>query len=101
VRVAAAVLVLLLQASMPALAASDAPEQTVTALPGDVEQRVDPLTPGEEQHVQVLDGDGMQHVVGSDAGPVRRGLGRVTKFAVGVLAAGVSLGVLAASLLLL
>ena len=100
-RLTAVLLVLLLQLSLPVLSATEVPEQTVTPIPTDTEQRVEPLTASEEQHVEALDADGMQRVSGGTTGPVRRGINQVTKVAVGVLAAGVSLGVMVASLLLL
>jgi hypothetical protein len=101
VKVSAAVLAALLALPLPALAATQVSEQTVTPVPADTEQRVEPVTSPDEQHVEALDGDGVQGVVEgtSQAGPVRRGLDQVAKVAIGVLAAGVSIGVMVASLL--
>jgi hypothetical protein len=100
VRLSTAALVLLLQLPLAALAANQV-EQTITPIPADTEQRIEPLAPSAEQHVEVLEADGVQRVAEGTAGPVRRGLNGVAKVAVGVLAAGVSLGVMVASLLLL
>ncbi|HYR95960.1 MAG TPA: hypothetical protein VEM57_04450, partial [Candidatus Binatus sp.] len=62
----------------------------------------EPLTPPAEQRVDVLDPDAMQRVGGEGpTGPVGRGFKAAAKVAVGVLAAGVSVGVMLASLLLL
>jgi hypothetical protein len=97
-----AVLVLALQLTLPALAANQPAEQTVTPIPADTEQRIEALTPPAEQRVEALDPDTMQRVgAEGTTGPVGRGFKAAAKVAVGVLAAGVSLGVMLASLLLI
>src|SRR5690242_12066614 len=62
VRLRALVLAALLATPVVVPAASEPPEQTITALPGDVQQRIDPLGSGSEQRVDVIDADGVQHV---------------------------------------
>ena len=99
-RLIAAVLALVL---IPLAGLADNPpsEQTITAIPADTEQRIEVLTPPGEQHVEALDADSTQRISEGTTGPVGRGFKGVTKVVVGVLAAGVSLGVMAASLLLI
>jgi hypothetical protein len=89
--------VLGLALARPAVAADAV--QTVTPLSSDGEQRVEPLAPAAEQHVQAVGGKGTQQVEDGTTGPGGRALDGVVKVIVGVLAAGVSLGVMVASLI--
>ena len=100
-RLIAVVLALVLQVPLAGLAANQPAEQTITALPADTEQRIEALTPPGEQHVEALDPDSMQRIGEGTTSPVGRGFRSVAKVVVGVLAAGVSVGVMLASLLLL
>ena len=89
-----------LRLAVPAFAADEAPEQqTVTAIEPQGEQRVEPVPPPAEQQVAALDPQGEQQVIGGQKGPVRRGFEKAGKVALGVLAAGVSVGVMLAELL--
>jgi hypothetical protein len=83
-------------------AANEIPEQSVTPVVPGGEQRIEALPAGGEQHVQALDAAGVQQqVTGGHKGPARRGAEATGKVILGVFAAVVSLGVMAASLLLL
>jgi adenine/guanine phosphoribosyltransferase-like PRPP-binding protein len=93
--------VLLLRLALPVLATSEPTEQTVTPITPQAEQRVEPVTPPGEQHVEMLDADGVQHVTSGTKNPVRRTADRAVKVVVGVVAAGVSIGAMVASLLFL
>lgn len=84
---------------LPAVAANEATVQSVTPLTPGVEQRVEPLNPEAEQQVQMVGGEGTQQVAEGTTGPGGRVVQGVVKVVVGVLAAGVSLGVMVASLL--
>ena len=95
------VLPLVLRLTLPAMAASEVPEQTITPIPPDTEQRIEPLGSPDEQRVQALDPEAVQDVTGGTKNPVRRGFDRAAKVVVGVLAAGVSIAAMAAMLLLL
>ena len=68
-----------LRLAVPAFAAGEAPEQTVTA----------------------IEPQGEQQVTSGQRGAVRRGFETAGKVALGVLAAGVSVGVMLAELILL
>ena len=94
-------LVFVLRVAVPVLATGEPPEQTVVPITPGAEQRVEALDPAGEQRVEQLGGDGLQHVTGASKGPVRRGAERVGKVVVGVVAAGVSIGAMVASLLFL
>ncbi len=95
-------LVLALGLSVPALAAGEVPEQqTVTAIDPQGEQRVEPVASQGEQHVELIDAQGEQQVSGGHKGSVQRGFETAGKVALGVVAAGVSVGVMLAELLLL
>ncbi len=98
-------LVLALGLSVPALAAGEVPEQqTVTAIDPQGEQRVEPVASQGEQHVELIDAQGEQQVSGGQGGhkgSVQRGFETAGKVALGVVAAGVSVGVMLAELLLL
>ena len=85
----------------PAFAAGEAPEQTVTAIEPQGEQRVEPVPPPPEQEVAALDPQSEQQVTSGQKGGVRRGFETAGKVALGVLAAGVSVGVMLAELILL
>ena len=85
VRLRAVVLAVLLAIPVAVRAASEPPpEQTITVLPGDVQQRIDPLTPGNEQHVEALSGDGVQHVTEGTHSAVGRAANGVAKVFIGV-----------------
>jgi len=88
-----------LRLAVPAFAAGEAPEQTVTAIEPQGEQRVEPVPPPPEQEVAALDPQSEQQVTSGQ--PVRRGFETAGKVALGVLAAGVSVGVMLAELILL
>jgi hypothetical protein len=93
---------LLLAPVATAPAASEIMEQSVTPVAPSGEQRIEAVAPAGEQHVQALDAAGMQQQIsGGHKGPVRRGAEATGKVVLGVLAAVVSVGVMAASLLLL
>ena len=92
---------LLLRVAVPVGATGEPAEQTVVPLTPGVEQRVEPITPPAEQHVEQLGGDGVQQVSSESKGPFRRGAEGVAKVVVGVVAAGVSIGAMVASLLFL
>jgi hypothetical protein len=92
---------LVLRVAVPVLATGDALEQTIVPLTPGTEQRVEAITPPGEQRVEQLDEAGVQHVTGADKSPVRRGAEGVGKVVVGVVAAGVSIGAMVASLLFL
>jgi hypothetical protein len=95
-------LALALGLSVPALAAGEIPEQqTVTAIDPQGEQRVEPVAPQGEQHVELIDPQGEQQVSGGHKGSVQRGFETAGKVVLGVVAAGVSVGVMLAELLLL
>jgi hypothetical protein len=103
-RVIAAVpltLVLVLRVAVPVLATGDAGEQTVVPITPGAEQRVEGIDPAGEQRVEQLDAAGLQRVSGANKSPVRRGAEKVGKVVVGVVAAGVSIGAMVASLLFL
>jgi hypothetical protein len=86
----------------PAFADGEVPAQTVIPLTPQAEQRVEPLAPVEEQRVETLDQQDEQRVLSPDnPGPIRRGFGAVGKAALVVVAAGLSIAVMAASLLLI
>jgi hypothetical protein len=65
-------LALALRLAVPAFAAGEPAEQTVTAIEPQGEQRVEPVTPPGEQQVTALDPQGEQQVTG-EKGVVRRG----------------------------
>jgi len=90
-----------LRLAVPAFAAGEAPEQTVTAIEPQGEQRVEPVPPPPEQEVAALDPQSEQQVTSGQRGAVRRGFETAGKVALGVLAAGVSVGVMLAELILL
>ena len=92
---------LVLRVAVPVGATGEPTEQTVVPLTPGVEQRVEPVTPPAEQHVEQLAGDGIQQVSGENKGVFRRGAEGVAKVVVGVVAAGVSIGAMVASLLFL
>jgi len=94
-------LALALRLAVPAFAAGEAPEQTVTAIEPQGEQRVEPVPPPPEQEVTALDPQSEQQVMNGQTGTVRRGFEKAGKVALGVLAAGVSVGVMLAELILL
>ena len=96
-----AVAVLSLQLALPVRAANEVREQTVTPLVPQQEQRVEPLVPEGEQRVEALDAEGIQQVTQGTKGPVRRGAETAAKVVLGVLAAGVAIGAMVASLMLL
>ena len=84
------------------LAAGEPMEQEVQPLTPRVEQRIETLTPTAEQRVEVVNADGTQQVSGNATqSATQRGVQSVAKAVVGVLAAVVSMGVMAASLLLI
>jgi len=80
-------------------AAEERGEQAVTPIPNAAEQRVEGLTPSAEQRVEVFDARALEQVAGDTHGPVRSAADKATKLLVGVLAAGLSLGAMAAQLL--
>jgi hypothetical protein len=83
-------------------AANEIPEQSVTPVVPGGEQRIEAVAPAAEQHVQALDATGAQQAVtGGHKGPVRRGAEATGKVVLGVFAAVISLGAMAASLLFL
>jgi len=92
---------LVLRVAVPVGATGEPAEQTVVPLDSGVEQRVEPVTPPAEQHVEQLAGDGVQSVSQENKSVVRRGAEGVAKVVVGVVAAGVSVGAMIASLLFL
>jgi hypothetical protein len=95
-------LVLALGLSATALAAGELhEEQTVTAVEPQGEQRVEPIAQPDEQRVQLVDAQGEQDVSAGHKGPMRRGVETAGKVVLGVLAAGVSVGVMLAEVLLL
>jgi len=87
--------------AVPAFTAGEAPEQTVTAIEPQGEQRVEPVPPPPEQEVVALDPQSEQQVTSGQKSGVRRGFETAGKVALGVLAAGVSVGVMLAELILL
>jgi len=95
------VLALALARAVPAFAADEAPEQTVTAIEPQGEQRVEPVPPPAEQAVAALDAQSEQQVTSEQKSGVRHGFETAGKVALGVLAAGVSVGVMLAELILL
>jgi len=95
------VLGLALRVAVPVFATPDAAEQTVTPIPADTQQRVEAIAAPGEQRVEQLDANGVQSVTGGSKGPVRRTVDGVTKVVVGVVAAGISIGAMVASLLFL
>jgi len=90
-----------LRLAVPASAAGEAPEQTVTAIEPQGEQRVEPVTPPAEQVVAALDAQSEQQVTSEQKSGVRHGFETAGKVALGVLAAGISVGVMLAELILL
>jgi hypothetical protein len=92
---------LVLRVAVPVGATGEPAEQTIVPLNPGVEQRVEPITPPAEQHVEQLAGDGVQQVSGESKSVVRRSAEGVAKVVVGVVAAGVSIGAMIASLLFL
>jgi len=95
-----ALLVLVVGLALQA-AADDGDEQRVTPVTPAAEQRVEALPPAGEQRVEAVDAGGIQQVTGGTKGPLRRGLETTGKVVLGVLAAVISLGVMAASLIFL
>lgn len=96
-----ATLALVLGLSVVGLAANEVSEQTITPITPPVQQRVEGVTPPGEQHVEALDAKGMQEITHGSKGPVQRGAEAVGKVVIGVLAAGIAIGVTVASLLLI
>jgi hypothetical protein len=92
---------LVLRVAVPVLATDEPAEQTVVPLTPGTEQRVEAIAPSGEQRVETLDAAGLQHVTGADKSAARRGAEGVGKVVVGVLAAGISIGAMVASLLFL
>lgn len=92
-------LAFLVRIALPALASSDPVEQTVTPIAPRGEQRVEPVTPPAEQRVEALDAAGAQQVTGASKSPAASAANGVAKVVLGVVAAGVSIGVMVASLL--
>ena len=92
-------LALVVRVAVPALATSDRAEQTITPITPGAEQRVEPVAPPGEQQVQALDAAGAQDIRDASRSPAGRAAHGIAKVAVGVVAAGVSLGVMVASLL--
>ena len=88
-----------LRLAVPAFAAGEAPEQTVTAIEPPGEQRVEPVTPPAEQAVVALDSQNEQQVSSGQTAAVKRGFETAGKVALAVLAAGVSVGVMLAELI--
>ncbi|TMA60850.1 MAG: hypothetical protein E6J75_00245 [Deltaproteobacteria bacterium] len=80
--------------------AAEAPEQSVTPIVPDIEQRVEAVDTGDVQHVERLDPDQMQRIAAESNAPVRRGLATAGKVVLGVIALGLSLGFTVASILL-
>ena len=62
-----------LRLAVPAFAAGEAPEQIVTAIEPQGEQRVEPVPPPPEQEVVALDPQSEQQVTSGQKGGVRRG----------------------------
>jgi hypothetical protein len=92
---------LVIRVAVPVGATGEPAEQTVVPITPSVEQRVEPIAPPAEQHVEQLDGDGVQHVSGEQKTVFRRSAEGAAKVVVGVVAAGVSIGAMVASLLFL
>jgi hypothetical protein len=92
---------LVLRVAVPVLATGEPVEQAVVPITPGTEQRVEAIAPAGEQRVEQLDAAGLQHVTGADKSVVRRGAEGVGKVVVGVLAAGISIGAMVASLLFL
>jgi len=94
-------LALALCLAVPAFAAGDVPEQTVTVIEPQAEQRVEPVVASGEQPVTMLGAEGEQQVMtGEEKGPVRRGFETAGKVVLGVFAAGTSLAIMVAAFLL-
>lgn len=87
---------------LPAFASEEVPEQqTVTAIEPQAEQRVEPIEAPPEQHVEAVEAGSEQEVSGGHKSVARRSAETAGKVALGILAAGVSLGVMVAELLLI
>jgi hypothetical protein len=85
--------------AMGASAADQVGEQTITPITPQAEQRVEGIAPAGEQRVEAVGPEGLQGVSYGSKGPVQRGAVTVGKVLIGVLAAGISIGVTVASLL--
>jgi hypothetical protein len=87
---------------LPVLAAEfDPSDPTVRPIAPQGEQRIEPLDPTGEQQVQALNPEEAQRVSEGTKSPSGRSANAVAKVFISVLAAGVSLAAMAASLLFL
>jgi hypothetical protein len=87
---------------LPVLAAEfDPNDQTVRPIAPAVEQQVEALNPAGEQQVRALSPEEAQRVSEGTTNPTGRTANTVAKVFISVLAAGVSLAAMAASLLFL
>ncbi|HZP43418.1 MAG TPA: hypothetical protein VFD84_18165 [Candidatus Binatia bacterium] len=90
---------LVLALAVPLGATGEPNEQAVTPLTGPAEQRIEMLAPAGEQHVEMIGESGVQQVTPGTTSPAGRAAHGVAKVFVGIFAAVVSLGVMAASLI--
>lgn len=94
--------VLTLWLVLPAFASGEVPaEQTVTVIEPQAEQRIEVIEPPGEQHVEAVDAEGEQQVSSAHKSVARRSAETAGKVVLAVLAAGVSIGVMVAELLLI
>lgn len=85
----------------PALAADYDPGGQIKPITPPAEQRIEVLTPTAEQQVQAITPEEAQRVTEGTKSPSGRAANGVAKVFIGVLAAGISLAAMAASLLFL
>ncbi len=94
--------IVLLALALPALAANEPAEQSVTPIVPRVEQRVDPIGQPSEQHVEALSPEAAQQVQGTAPhGAVHRVADGIVKAGVVVLGTAIAIGTTLASLLFL
>jgi hypothetical protein len=84
---------------LPVLGAEYDPGGQIRPITPPAEQRIEPLNPPGEQQVQALSPDEAQRVSEGTKSPSGRAANGVAKVFIGILAAGISLAAMAASLL--
>jgi len=92
---------LLIVLVLPAFAANETGEQTVTPIVPQREQRIEPIAAPDEQHVQALAGDGQQGVAApATHGPLRQTADVAAKIVLSVVGGAIAVGSVIAGLLL-
>jgi hypothetical protein len=100
---ASLVLALVVAGALAGASRGAAEEQTIQALTPPDEQRIEVISaPDDSQYVEPVDGSGTQTIAAHEPpSPTAKAASTAGKFLLGVASAGVALGVMAASLLLL